>query len=278
VTSIFRNAGPGLYAGATLTGFIFLLAVLSPVLAGFAGSTGMKDQLAQPSLEHPLGCDEQGGDLLARLAGGAGLALTVGVVTVMLSLSFGAVVGSLAGYMGGAVDEVAMRIIDMLMAFPGVLLAIGIVAVTRNPSNLTVILAIAATGWVPYARLARAQALTLKGREFVLAARVMGATASAIVRIHLLPNMLSPLVVQATFGMASAILAEASLSFLGLGPQGSPSWGALMDQGTQYISIRWHLALFPGLALFITVLGLNLLGDALRDMMDPRQNTRSNGG
>jgi peptide/nickel transport system permease protein len=263
---------PGLAVGATLLLLVLGLAMISPFLARQDGGAGsaLQSQLCTPGKGHILGCDEDGRDLFERIAGGARVALLVGVLTVLVSSTVGTFLGAFSGYLGGWPDELLMRLVDILMSFPGVLLAIGITAATPSHSIWTVVIALSATGWVSYARLARAQALSLRGRDYVLAARVMGAGGVRIVAVHLIPNMFAPLVVQMTFGMASAILAEASLSFLGLGPQGSGSWGALLDQGTQYISIRYHLALFPGLALSATVLGLNLLGDGLRDMVDPK--------
>jgi peptide/nickel transport system permease protein len=259
-------------AGAIMLAAIAALAAASPFLDRGGGTAGerLDLQLAPPGGAHPLGCDEGGRDLLAAIAKGAVTALLVGVLTVLATALPGTVIGAFAGYAGGPADELLMRVVDMLMSFPGVLLAIGITASSKSPSHLTVVAALAVTGWVPYARLARSEARTLRGRDFVLAARVMGSGPVRNVFTHLLPNMMAPIVVQMTAGMASAVLAEASLSFLGLGPPNAGSWGALMDQGVQYITIRWHLAVFPGIAISAMVLGLNLLGDGLRDMLDPR--------
>ena len=257
--------------GAALTALVIIAALIAPLVApAGGGAADLASQLQAPGRGHLLGCDEGGADLLGRIVHGARVALLVGVLTVLVSAAVGTAVGAFSGYLGGAVDEFLMRVVDVLMSFPGVLLAIGIIAVTQSPSYVSVVLALSATGWVGYARLARAQALSLRGREFVLAAAAMGASTPRIVLRHLVPNMAAPLIVQATFGVAGAVLAEASLSFLGLGPQNTSSWGALLDQGTQYLAIRWHLALFPGIALFFTILGFNLLGDALRDRLDPR--------
>jgi peptide/nickel transport system permease protein len=261
-----------LKVGAGITALVVLVAVAAPLIGPEEGGAvvRLEAQLQPPGAGHILGCDENGADLLGRIVHGARVAVLVGVLTVIVSLFIGAALGAASGYVGGPVDEALMRVVDTLMSFPGVLLAIGIIAVTQSPSYASVVAALSATGWVGYARLARAQALSLRSREFVLAAEAMGASSARIVATHLVPNMLAPLMVQATFGMAGAILAEASLSFLGLGPQGSSSWGALLDQGAQYLAIRWHLAVFPGIALFVTVLGLNLLGDGLRDILDPK--------
>ena len=262
---------PAFAAGAGLVALVVAAALVAPLVApAGGGGVDLAGQLRPPGAGHLLGCDENGADLFGRILHGARVALLVGVLTVLVSAAVGTAVGAFSGYLGGAADEALMRVVDVLMSFPGVLLAIGIIAVTQSPSYVSVVLALSATGWVGYARLARAQALTLRGREFVAAAVAMGASTPRVVFTHLVPNMVAPLIVQATFGIAGAILAEASLSFLGLGPQNTISWGALLDQGTQYLAIRWHLALFPGLALFATILGFNLLGDALRDRLDPR--------
>jgi peptide/nickel transport system permease protein len=186
----------------------------------------------------------------------------------------GVTLGGIAGYAGGWVDEVLMRIVDVLLAFPGILLALFITSVL-GPGLSNVIFALSFTGWTGYARLARGQVLTLREREYVQAARALGSGPGRILVHHLLPNAAGPLLVQATFALPGAILAEASLSFLGLGvPPGTPSWGALVDQGTQYLLVAPHVALFPGVALALTVLGFNLLGDALRDALDPRHTER----
>ncbi|MBI5527859.1 MAG: ABC transporter permease [Deltaproteobacteria bacterium] len=261
-----------LRVGAGITAAVVFVAIAAPMIAPGEGRGGVRleSQLQSPGAGRILGCDENGADLLGRIVLGARVAVLVGVLTVMVSLALGTAIGAMSGYLGGPVDELFMRVVDVLMSFPGVLLAIGIIAVTQSPSYASVVCALSATGWVGYARMARAQAQVLRGREFVLAAEAMGASPMRIVAAHLVPNMLAPLIVQATFGMAGAILAEASLSFLGLGPQDSSSWGALLDQGAQYLAIRWHMAVFPGIALFVTVLGLNLFGDGLRDMLDPK--------
>jgi len=188
---------------------------------------------------------------------------------VLLSALVGTIVGGVAGYFRGWLDELLMRSTDVLLAFPGILLAIFITAVL-GPSLANVVFALSFTGWTGYARLFRGQVLSLRQREYVQAAKALGASGRRILGRHILPNAAGPLIVQATFGIPGAILAEASLSFLGLGvPPGTPSWGALVDQGTQYLLIAPHIALFPGLALALTVLGLNFLGDALRDALDP---------
>jgi peptide/nickel transport system permease protein len=248
-----------------------LAALLAPWLSPHdPRAVDLARELLPPGPGAPLGTGENGVDLLSALLHGARVSLYVGVGSVALSLLLGAPLGAVAGYAGGALDEVVMRATDVVLAFPGILLAIFITAVL-GPSLENVIVALCATGWTGYARLARAQVRALRERDFVHAARALGASPARIVFRHLLPNAAFPLIVQATFALPAAIIAEASLSFLGLGaPPGTPSWGALVDQGTQYLLIAPHLALFPGLAIALCVLSFNALGDALRDRLDPR--------
>lgn len=254
---------------------LVITAIFAPWLAPYPlEQVDLVNELAPPGGAHWLGTDENGVDLLTQIIHGARLAAIVGLGTVSLCASVGITLGAISGYYGGWVDEVMMRIIDVLMAFPGILLAILIIALTRSPSIGAVVLALSVTGWASYARLVRGQVLSVRTRPFVTAARAMGAPGHWIIVRHLLPNVMAPVIVQATFGMAGAILAEAGLSFLGLGPDGVPSWGALLDQGARYFLISGHLALFPGLAIAITVMGINLLGDALRDRWDPRRHGR----
>jgi peptide/nickel transport system permease protein len=251
------------------------VAIFAPWIAPYpVAAVDLVNELDPPSAAHWLGTDENGADVLTQILYGARVAALVGLGTVALCGIVGVAVGAISGYRGGLVDEVLMRIIDVLMAFPGILLAILIIALTRSPSIGAVILALSVTGWAGYARLVRGQVLSLRERPFVTAARAMGAPGWWIIARHLLPNVMAPVIVQATFGMAGAILAEAGLSFLGLGPDGVPSWGALLDQGARYFLVSGHLALFPGLAIALTVLGINLLGDALRDRWDPRREER----
>ncbi len=260
------------WAGGTLLCALLLAAVFAPWLAPFpVDRYDLINDLGPPDGTHWLGTDENGVDLLSLIIWGARVAALVGFGTVTLCATVGVTLGAISGYYGGLVDEVLMRVIDVLMAFPGILLAILIIAVTREPSVTAVVFALSATGWAGYARLVRGQVLSLRERPFVQAAHAMGARGPWIITRHLLPNVMAPVIVQATFGVAGAILAEAGLSFLGLGPDGVPSWGALLDRGARYFLISEHLALFPGLAIVGTVLGINLLGDALRDRWDPRR-------
>lgn len=264
-----RGRGPAV-AGAAMVALVLVAAAAAPLLSPW--SLADRDDaalLAGPSTAHPLGTDEDGADVLTQLLHGARVAVAVGVLTVAVSLLLGLAAGLLAGYAGGWVDEVLMRLTEVLLSFPGILLAILIIFVTQEPSTISVVVALSATGWAGYARLVRGQALLVKQYEFVTAARCLGAGPVRVALRHILPNVLGPVIVQATFGVATAILAEASLSFLGLGPQGSPSWGAMLEQGAALFVKSPTLALAPGLAIVFTVMGVNLLGDALRDRLDP---------
>ncbi len=229
--------------------------------------------LAPPSPAHVLGQDTLGRDILARILHGGRVSLIVGLATVASSLLIGTLVGALAGYAGGWTDELVMRVVDVLLAFPGLLLAIALTAVL-GPSVRNVVIALGAIGWTGYARLARGEVQRLRSREFVVAARALGAGDARIVARHLAPLLVAPLLVQATFGMAGAIVAEASLSFLGLGVQPpTASWGAMLNDGRPFMLVAPHLTIFPGLAILGTVLALNFLGDGLRDRLDTRPPT-----
>lgn len=264
-----RGRAPALAGGAIVV-LVLAAAAFAPLLSPF--SLAHRDDaalLTGPSPTHPLGTDEDGADVLTQLLHGARVAAGVGVLTVAVSLLLGLSAGLLAGYAGGWVDELLMRLTEVLLSFPGILLAILIIFVTQEPSIASVVVALSATGWAGYARLVRGQTLLVKEQEFVAAARCLGAGPIRIALRHILPNVLAPVIVQATFGVATAILAEASLSFLGLGPQGTPSWGAMLEQGAALFVKSPTLALAPGLAIVVTVMGVNLLGDALRDRLDP---------
>jgi peptide/nickel transport system permease protein len=256
-----------------------LIIVLVAVLAAVAGpylspydpaAQELPRRLEAPSLSHPFGLDELGRDILARLMRGARISLLVGLAVVSVSSTVGMLFGSIAGYFGGRIDDAISRVIDVLMAFPGILLAIALVAVL-GPSLTNVVLALSVIGWVGYARLVRGQALRARELEFVQAARACGATAPRIVLRHILPSAFPSVVIQATIGMAGAIIAEAALSFLGLGVQPpTPSWGTMLDAGRAHLFDAPHLTIFPGLAIALLVLGFNFLGDGLRDRVDPK--------
>src|SRR5690349_14144103 len=257
-------------------GTLIVLCALAAALIGPAvwpydsSAQELAHRLEPPSFAHPMGLDELGRDILARLLQGARISLLVGIAVVSVSSTVGMFFGSLAGYFGGAVDDVISRVIDVLMAFPGILLAIALVAVL-GPSLVNVVLALSIIGWVGYARLVRGQALRAREFEFVQAARASGASAGRIVIRHILPTAIPAVVVQATLGMAGAIIAEAALSFLGLGVQPpTPSWGTMLDAGRAHLFDAPHLTIFPGLAIAMLVLGFNFLGDGLRDRVDPK--------
>jgi peptide/nickel transport system permease protein len=257
--------------GALIVFVAFFAAVAGPLLCPYDPSAQeLARRLEAPSLAHPLGLDELGRDILARLLQGARISLMVGIAVVSVSSAVGMLFGSIAGYFGGRVDDLISRVIDVLMAFPGILLAIALVAVL-GPSLVNVVLALSVIGWVGYARLVRGQALRARELEFVQAARACGASSARIVLRHILPTAIPAVVVQGTLGMAGAIIAEAALSFLGLGVQPpTPSWGTMLDAGRAHLFDAPHLTIFPGLAIATLVLGFNFLGDGLRDRVDPK--------
>jgi peptide/nickel transport system permease protein len=248
-----------------------LAALVGPVLTPYdPAAQELARRLEGPSLSHPFGLDELGRDILSRLLSGARISLLVGLAVVSVSSVVGMFFGSVAGYFGGIVDDAVSRVVDVLMAFPGILLAIALVAVL-GPSLRNVVIALSVIGWVGYARLVRSQALRAREFEFVQAARALGAGAPRILVRHVLPTALPAVVVQATLGMAGAIIAEAALSFLGLGVQPpTPSWGTMLDAGRSHLFDAPHLTIFPGLAIAVLVLGFNFLGDGLRDRVDPK--------
>ena len=260
-----------LRAGAFIVGVALLAALVGPVLSPFdPASQELALRLAAPSVAHPFGLDELGRDILARVLAGARISFLVGVTVVSVSASLGTLLGAVAGYFGGRVDDVISRVIDVLLAFPGLLLAIALVAVL-GPSLGNVLFALSIIGWVGYARLVRGQVLRAREFEYVQAARALGASTTRILWKHIIPTAVPAVVVQATLGMAGAIIGEASLSFLGLGVQPpTPSWGTMLSGGRAHILDAPHLTLFPGIAIALLVLGLNFLGDGLRDRIDPR--------
>lgn len=258
--------------GLAIVGLFVAIALFGPGVVPCSPTTqNLREDLEPPRAEHPFGQDKLGRDVLSRVVYGARVSLLVGVSVVGISASIGLVVGALAGYAGGRTDELIMRGIDVLLAFPGILLAIALSAVL-GPSLRNVLLALCAIGWTGYARLVRAEVRAWRTREFVSAAVALGAGPFRVVYLHIVPHLLTPLVVQATFGMAGAIVAEASLSFLGLGVQPpTPSWGAMVNEGRSFLLLAPHVTVFPGLAIMLTVLGLHLLGDGLRDVLDIRE-------
>ncbi len=267
---MFKNKLASIGAGIIV--LLILTAIFAPVVAPYDPvQQKIIEGLSPPGKMHWFGQDKLGRDILSRVIYGSRISLWVGISTVSISLLVGMTVGSISGYYGGRVDELFMRIVDILMAFPGILLAIAMVAVL-GPGLNHVILALCLSGWVGYARLVRGQVLYLRELEYVTAAQALGANSGRIIVVHLLPNLIAPVIVEATFGMAGAILAEASLSFLGLGVQPpTPSWGAMLNEGREFLLIAPHHTTFPGLAIMIVVLGFNFLGDGLRDYLDVKR-------
>ena len=260
-----RRAGLLIVIGAALA------ALIGPLVAPFdPAAQELALRLARPSWPHPFGLDELGRDVLSRVLAGARVSFVVGVSVVTVSAIIGTALGAAAGYFGGAIDAAISRLMDILLAFPGLLLAIAIVAVL-GPSLGHVLVALTISGWVGYARLVRAQTLRAREFEYVQAAEALGASTLRILCRHILPAAWPTVAVQATLGMAGAILAEAALSFLGLGVQPpASSWGTMLSGGRAHILDAPHLTVFPGLAIALLVLGLNVAGDYLRDLSDPR--------
>ena len=258
--------------GATIVIGTICAAVIGPWLVPYDPAVqNLPLRLSGPTLAHPFGLDELGRDVLARILAGARISLLVGIVVVSVSSTVGLLLGSIAGYFGGRVDDVISRVMDVLLAFPGLLLAIALVAVL-GPSLVNVVLALSVIGWVGYARLVRGQVLRTRELEFVHAARALGARTPRILWYHVVPSTIPALVVQATLGMAGAIISEAALSFLGLGVQPpTASWGSMINGGRAHLLDAPHLTVFPGLAIALLVLGFNFLGDGLRDVLDPRR-------
>jgi peptide/nickel transport system permease protein len=258
-------------AGLFIVGALLVVAVAADRLP-LASPLRMapQERMAGPSWARPLGADVFGRDLLARLVYGARLSLEVAFASVLTALVVGSALGLVAGYAGGRLDQALMRVMDVFFSFPAVLLALGIVA-ALGPHPANVVLAIAVVYTPIFARVVRGPVLALKEREFVEASRALGAPAGRILGRHILPNLASVLVVQTSIALSWAILTEASLSFLGLSAQPpTPSWGAMLNEGRQNLELAPHLAVFPGLAIMLAVLGFNLLGDGLRDALDPR--------
>jgi peptide/nickel transport system permease protein len=237
-----------------------------PNLGGSFARTGA----AEGTLQYPLGTDPNGRDVLSRIIYAAQISLVVGFTAVVIGGAVGVVLGLVSGYYGGAADSIIMRIADIQLAFPFILLAIMIVAVLGG-GVFNVIIVLGIGSWVPYARVVRGQVLSARSQEYVLAAQAIGARDAVILFRHILPNVLTPVIIIATFGVAAAIIGESTLSFLGVGIQApTPTWGNMLADGRAYVSSAWWLATFPGLAIMLTVLSINVIGDWLRDYLDPR--------
>ncbi len=258
--------------GGTLVALVFVLSIFAPLIAPYNPSTiDIKNILVGPGFSHWLGTDDLGRDVLSRMLWGGRISLQVGFVAVGIATLIGILLGSLAGFYGGWIDSLIMRAVDIMLSIPTIFLILAVIAILE-PSIINIMIIIGLTSWMEPARLIRAEFITLKEREFVIAAHALGATDSRIIMKHVLPNGLSPILVSATMGIGGAILVESALSFLGLGVQPpTPSWGSLLSAGKDNIEIAWWLSAFPGLAILITVLGYNLLGEGIRDALDPRQ-------
>jgi peptide/nickel transport system permease protein len=266
-----RRANWNLRFGLLLVGILCLVGLLAPVLAPYdPAAISLPDELRSPSAAHLLGNDTNGADILSILIYGARISLEIGLTVTLLSVAVGLVLGSIAGYYGGWRDALLMRFLDIIFAFPGIILAIALAAML-GPSKGNLILCLVLTSWAGYARLVRGEVLAIRSQEYVEAARALGIGPGRIFLFYLWPNILSPLLVTATFGLAGTILAEASLSFLGIGlPPGTPSWGSLLNFGRDVLIEAPHVATFPGLALVFTVLAFHLLGEGLKIRLDPK--------
>ena len=257
--------------GAALVLFEIVLALTAPWITPYDPfDQDPRAALEAPSREHIFGTDDTGRDLFSRVIYGTQISLRVGLISVGIGGGIGIVLGIIAGYRGGVLDNAIMRVMDLLLAFPGILLALAIIAIL-GPGLFNVMIAVGISSIPYYTRVARGSSLALRDREFVLGARAIGCGDAHITRRYILPNVLPPLIVLATLGIASAILTAAGLSFIGLGAvPPAPEWGAILTLGRKYINQAWWYTTFPGLAIAITVLGINMLGDALRDALDPR--------
>jgi len=262
-------------AGFIIIVCVFLLAMLAPIIAPYdPADINVKAILLAPSMQHWMGTDGLGRDVLTRMLFGGRISLLVGLVAVGISTVIGIVLGAIAGYYRGWVDTVIMRLVDVMLSIPSFFLILAVIAFL-TPSIINVMIVIGLTSWMGVTRLVRAEFLSLSGREFVQAARTLGAKDARLIFTHLLPNSLTPIIVSSVLGVAGAVLMESGLSFLGLGVQApQASWGNILTDGKDYIQFAWWLSLFPGLAILITVLGYNLLGEGLRDALDPRSGTK----
>ncbi len=260
-------------AGGIVVLLLFLLSFLAPYITTWEpGAIDAYHVLLSPSPDHWFGTDELGRDVFTRVVYGARISLKVGFVSVGIAVAIGTVLGLVSGFYGGVVDTVIMRFVDIMLCFPTFFLILAVIAFLE-PDIWYIMAIIGLTGWMGVARLVRAEVLSLRERDFVLAARALGASDLRIIFRHILPNAASPVLVSATLGVAGAILTESALSFLGIGVQPpTPSWGNILTAGKDYVEFAWWLSLFPGLAILVTVLAYNLLGEGIRDALDPRLN------
>lgn len=264
-------SNPLALAGFVIIMLILLLAILAPVIAPYdPNEINVKAILLEPSMQHWMGTDGLGRDVFSRMLHGGRISLLVGLVAVGISTLIGILLGAIAGYYRGWVDICIMRLVDVMLSIPSFFLILAVIAFL-TPSIINIMIVIGLTSWMGVTRLVRAEFLSLREREYVLASRTLGARDYRIIFKHLLPNSLTPIIVSAVLGVAGAVLMESGLSFLGLGVQApQASWGNILTDGKEYIQFAWWLSLFPGLAILITVLGYNLLGEGLRDALDPR--------
>jgi peptide/nickel transport system permease protein len=266
----FRKNGLAL-VGALIVIFLFIIALMAPVISPYdPGQINIKRVLQEPTAEHIFGTDSLGRDVLSRMIWGSRISLLVGFVAVGIATLIGIFLGALAGYYGRWADNLIMRFVDIMLCFPTFFLILAVIALLE-PNIWNIMIIIGITGWMGVARLVRAEFLSLKERDFTVAEKALGAKDFRIIFRHILPNAMAPILVSATLGVAGAILTESALSFLGIGVQPpTPSWGNILTAGKDNIEIAWWLSLYPGLAILITVLGYNLLGEGIRDAIDPR--------
>ena len=257
--------------GAVLILFLALIAVFAPYIAPHDPiEINLKERLLAPNMEYPLGTDNLGRCMLSRIIYGARISLQIGIIVVGITSVIGITLGMIAGYYGGVLDELIMRGVDILLVFPGIILAL-VIAGILGPGLFNVMLALAIVGWTGYARVVRGVVLSVKEKEYVESARALGVGDWYIITRHILPSCVAPIIVIATLGMAYVILAAAALSFLGLGAQPpTPEWGSMLNNGKNFMRTAPHLTIFPGLAIMITILAFNFIGDGLRDALDPR--------
>jgi len=266
----FRRNRLAVMGGIIVLG-LFIVAFLAPIISPYnPNDIDRKNILAPPSIHHPFGTDDLGRDVLSRMIYGAGISLLVGFVAVGIATAIGIFFGAMAGYYGRWIERIIMRFIDIMLTIPTFFLILAVIAFVE-PSIWNIMIVIGLTGWMGVARLVRAEFLSIKERDYVVAARALGASDSRIIFRHILINSMAPVLVSAVLGIAGAVLTESALSFLGIGVQPpTPSWGNILTLGKDNIEIAWWLSVFPGLAILITVLGYNLLGEGIRDSIDPR--------
>ncbi len=268
-------ANPLAMAGFIIIVMVFLLAMFAPIISPYdPNDINVKAILLGPSYSHWMGTDGLGRDVLSRMLHGGRVSLLVGLVAVGISTAIGIILGAISGYYRGWVDTVIMRLVDVMLSIPSFFLILAVIAFL-TPSIWNIMIVIGLTSWMGVTRLVRAEFLSMGGREFVLASRTLGAKDARLIFIHLLPNTLTPIIVSSVLGVASAVLMESGLSFLGLGVQApQASWGNILTDGKEYIQFAWWLSVFPGFAILVTVLGYNLLGEGLRDALDPRSGSK----